>query len=367
MSDVRRFDIRSRDNFKTVVHRTSDIVHSLTFNFYIKMKFLTILSFFLLVALTSFSQNTAVINPKALSLEEYNKAKTFRIKDLDKDTYVKFENKFVLDRYEMRKPYFITGDDGLKKRIDLYKLYSRDSMQEIGLVIFYTSEKGNLFTAVQPSAPSDAAVWSQYFEDIHAIDKEEKNFVLKLSYVLSKEMSFQLYKGLNKNAAASNVSYGTEICFPGHQLVTMANGSSKFMSEIMPGDQVLTIDPVTKAGKTVLVKELTQHDASNYAIVQLILIAATERKTDQGFEVSLSSKLIEATPNHPIQTVSEKKRIGDANEGEQILCYDEKKKELFPYTIVSRRELPGTKQKVYNIVAAEGETIIVNNVMVRQK
>jgi hypothetical protein len=348
-----------------IVHLTSYI--TLNSEFYIKMKISFILSFFSLVTLCCFSQTTAVINPRALSADEYTKAKAFRVKDLDKDTYVKFENKFVLDRYEMRKPYFITGDDGLKKRIDLYKLYSRDSMQEIGLVIFYTSEKGNLFSAVQPSAPSDAAVWAQYFEDIHAIDKEEKNFVLKLSYVLSKEMSFQLYKGLNKNAAASNVTYGTEICFPGHQLVTMANGTSKYMSEIIPGDKVLTVDPITKAGKTVLVKELTQHEASNYAIVQLILIAATEHQTDQGTQVSLSSKLIEATPNHPVETISEKKRIGDITEGEQLFCYDEKKKEFCAYTVVSRTELSGTMQKVYNVVAAEGETIIVNNVMVRQK
>jgi len=56
---------------------------------------------------------------RALTMEEYTKAKTFKVKDLDNDTYVKFDNTYVLDRYEMRKPYFITGDDGLKKRIDL--------------------------------------------------------------------------------------------------------------------------------------------------------------------------------------------------------------------------------------------------------
>ena len=92
----------------------------------------------------------------------------------------------MLDRYEMRKPYIITGDDGLKKRIDLYKLISKNGMQELGTQIFYTNEKGKQFVAIQPNFTANPKVWEKYFEDIHAIDKIEKNFVLKLSYILIK-------------------------------------------------------------------------------------------------------------------------------------------------------------------------------------
>ena len=60
--------------------------------------------------------------PRPLTMDEYEKAKSYVVKDLDNDTYVKFGTDYVLDRYEMRKPYFITGEDGLKKRVDLYKL-----------------------------------------------------------------------------------------------------------------------------------------------------------------------------------------------------------------------------------------------------
>ena len=77
------------------------------------------------------------IHVRAITLDEYNKAKLYSVKDLDRDTYVKFENAYILDRYEMRKPYFIMGDDGKKKRIDLYKLIAKDSLQELGTVIFY--------------------------------------------------------------------------------------------------------------------------------------------------------------------------------------------------------------------------------------
>jgi len=78
----------------------------------------------LYIATISLAQDKKV-NPRPLTMDEYTKALTYKIGDLDKDTYVKFDNTYVLDRYENRKPYFITGSDGLKKRIDLYKFISR--------------------------------------------------------------------------------------------------------------------------------------------------------------------------------------------------------------------------------------------------
>jgi len=327
----------------------------------------TAIALIFLCIFRSMAQTNAVVNPRPLTMAEYQKAKTFAINDPDKDTYVKYENRYILDRYEMRKPYFITGDDGLKKRIDLYKLYAKDSMQELGLAIFYTNEKGKRFTAIQPSSNSASVVWEQYFEDIHAIDKEEKNFVLKLSYVLSKEMSFQLYKALNKETAAENGTYGTEICFPGDQLVTMANGSQQALETIKPGDQVLVIDPVTQVAATVTVKELTSHEARPYALTRLLLIAATETETENSFIVSISSNILEATPNHPVQTRRAKMKIGEVATGDQLICYDKTAKTFRTYTVYDKTEIVPGRQKVYNIVAADGETMIINNVMVLQK
>lgn len=313
------------------------------------------------------AQSNAVINPRPITTEEYKKAKTFKVNDLDKDTYVKFENKYVLDRYEMRKPYFVTGDDGKKKRIDLYKLYSKDSMQEIGLVIFYTNENGKLFTVVQPSSNSDGAIWNEYFEDIHAIDKEEKNFVLKLSYILSKEMSFQLYKSLNKDVKADNGTYGTDICFPGDQLVTMADGTKKYLVQVRKGDRVLTIDPLTKTEKAVTVKALAEHETQNYAITRLVLITAISTESAKEVNVQLSAKVIEATPNHPVQTHFSKKKIGEINTGDEIICFDELTNSFKTYVVYYKTEIADKNQKVYNIIAEDGETIVVNNVMVLQK
>src|SRR5687767_5693858 len=153
----------------------------------------------------------------------------------------------------MRKPYFVTGDDNIKKRIDLYKVVAKDNLQELGLMIFYTTEKGTVYKACMPNFTADGKVWERYFEDIHAIDRTEKNFVLKLSYILSKEMGFQLYKSLNagKDLSEEAAHYGNDICFTGNQEVSMAGGEKKLIQDIQPGDKVITIDPATQAPQTV--------------------------------------------------------------------------------------------------------------------
>ena len=126
----------------------------------------------LLLASTLYlAQAQTKVNPRPLTLDEYNKAKTYTAADLDKDTYVKFDNTYILDRYESRKPYFITGDDGLKKRIDLYKLIAKDGMQEIGLMVFYTNEKGIVYKTIVPDFTADGKVWEKYFLDIDNINK----------------------------------------------------------------------------------------------------------------------------------------------------------------------------------------------------
>ena len=306
---------------------------------------------------------------RAMTPEEYEKCKTFTVKDLDKDTYVKFNNAYVLDRYEMRKPYIITGDDNLKKRIDLYKVIAKDSMLEIGTMVFYTNEKGKLYTVVMPGVNSSPNIWNKYFEDIHAIEKEEKNFVLKLSYVLSKEFSFQLYKAINggKDLNTESGTYGTDICFPGDQLVTLADGSQKILKDIVTGDKIASLDTKTNQTSIVTVKELVVHTPKNYAITQLLVMNADEQDIENVHTVTLSGKVLKATPNHPVQTVTGKKQIGEVETGDQLLCMDENTKTFRTYIVINKTESAGGLQPVYNLVTDAGNTFIMNEVMVLQK
>jgi hypothetical protein len=324
---------------------------------------------YLLTLLSSFLVLQLMAQTRPITMEEYVKAKTFTVKDLDNDTYVKFNNAYVLDRYEMRKPYVITGDDGQKKRIDLYRLVAKDSMLDIATVIFYTNENGKLYTAVMPLFNSNADIWNQYFEDIHAIDKVEKNYVLKLSYILSKEFSYQLYKSMNagKNVKEEAGTYGTDICFPGDQLVLLANGAQKALRDIRPGDEIISPDAATHHTSTIRVKELVKHTAENYAITRLLVVHAAEQEAAGVHQVRLSGKVLQATPNHPVLTVGGKKQMGSVATGDQLLCMDEHTKTLVTYTVVNKTEAAGGRQPVYNIVAEGGNAFMMNNIMVLQK
>jgi hypothetical protein len=310
-----------------------------------------------------------VVNPRPLTVDEYTKAQAYTIADLDKDTYVKFDNAYVLDRYEGRKPYFITGSDGLKKRIDLYKLIAKEGMQEIGLMVFYTNEKGKIYKALVPDFTADGKVWEKYFTDIDNINKVETNFILKLSYILSKEMAFQQYKLLNggKDMKEESATYGNDICFPGDEMVTMANGSTKMLKTVKSGDEVITIDPATSKSSVVKVKELTTHDAKNYALTRLVLVSAAIKNTNAGQLISLNSKVLQATPNHPMLTKQGNLKMGQIAQGQEVLCLNEQTGKYETFTVLQKTEQGGGVQKVYNIVADGGSTLLMNGVMVLQK
>jgi len=292
-------------------------------------------------------------------MAEYEKAKGFSVSDPDKDTYVKFENAYILDHSGFGKPYFITGDDGKKKRIDLYKLILKDGRVELGTVIYYTTESGKRYTACLPGYKADGKVWEKYFEDIHAIDKQEQFFVLKLSYVLSKELGYQLYRsatGANGTVVNREAgTYGNDICFPGDMEVAMANGVRKPLSEVKAGDAVVTVDSATHREKVIVVKQLTVHAAKNYAITRLLLVAARELGER---DVALSSRILEATPNHPMVGG---RTVGQLKIGDSVLCDDG------VFTVWDKTEGAGGMQRVYNIVADGGNTLLLNGVMVRQK
>ena len=306
---------------------------------------------------------------KGITMEEYTLAKTFDIKNPDEDSYEKFGgNKYIAERYEERKPYFITGDDGMKKRIDLYTLSRKGESLPIGTMIYYTTETGKRYIACIPNTFSEGKVWEQYFSDIHGIDKVEKFFVLKLSYVLSKEFSYQQYKATLKGDASNRSeagTYGNDICFPGDDLVAMADGSKHMMKDIKVGDKVLTVDPKTHNPKVSIISKTFIHKAENYAMSTLTLLQATPEKDSHS--IHLSVKEISATPNHPMATEEGTKNIGSIAIGERILCLDPITKKMAQFTVWDKSESAGGYQQVYNMETAEGSTFIMNGVMVRQK
>jgi len=136
---------------------------------------------------------------------------------------------------------------------------------------------------------------------------------------------------------------------------------------VKTGDEVITVDPQTRAASVVKVKELTTHDAKNYALTSLVLIASTSNMTAEGQSIHLSTKILQATPNHPMMTKTGNRKMGEVKEGEEVLCLNETTGKYDSYQVWKKDEGAGGKQKVYNIVADGGSTFIMNGVMVMQK
>ena len=254
----------------------------------------------------------------------------------------------------------------MEERTDAVEKWA-DGRVELGTIIYYTTESGKRYTACMPGYKADPKIWRKYFEDVHAIDKEEPFYVLKLSYVLSEELGFQLYRAASggQGAAVSREAgtYGNDICFPGDMRVSMADGTKKMVSEVRPGDEVVTVDPASHREQTVRVKELTVHAMKNYAITKLLLLSAVGRGSH---EVVLSSRVLEATPNHPMMTAAGARKAGELLAGDKVLCPDAKGS-YTEFVVWDKQEAAGGLQPVYNIVASGGSTFLMNGVMVMQK
>ena len=83
-----------------------------------------------------------------------------------------------------------------------------------------------------------------------------------------------------------------------------------------------------------------------------------------GNQIHLSAKYLEATPNHPMLTKKGNLKIGSINEGEEVLCLNERTGKYDVYTVWKKDEYAGVTQKVYNMVADVGSTFIMNGMMV---
>jgi hypothetical protein len=177
-------------------------------------------------------------------------------------------------------------------------------------------------------------------------------------------MAFQQYKNLNGGKEVDeHATYGNDICFTGDQMVSMTNGQSKLLKDVKSGDQILSYNSQTQQEIVIEVKELLVHTAQNYAITQLTLI----KETIIGSNILLQSKIIKATPNHPMKTSLGDKKMGEIAIGDGVLCLNKATGKMEEYQVLLQKEFTEGKQKVYNIEANTGTTLLLNGVMVKQK
>lgn len=314
----------------------------------------TFLCFCLFVtALSSIAQSE---KSRALTLDEYKKAKTLAIKDLESDTYVKFENAYVMDRFEMKPPYVFKYSDGIERRVYLYRLLDNKSKQSMGMVaVYYTPGDGKKFNVCIPSPESDKAVWAQYIDDLKEYNKSESAFGSAFAYVMSREMSSMATGNTGSSTTGNKTDY--DVCFPANAIVTLANGQTKRIAEIKAGEEIASYNKATNRTETAIVQEVQTHEGKAYPMYTLL--AANETITASAQTTVSQITKIQATPNHPVLTQEGRKAISKVIAGDVIYVLDAASGEFTTYKIYNSIETSTeTVTKVYNLVTNKGNYLV---------
>jgi len=312
----------------------------------------------LLVLKPAYAQSS---KSRALTLDEYKKAKTLAIKDLENDTYVKFENAYVLDRYEMKPPYVFKYSDGIERRIYLYRLLDNRSKQPIGMVaVYYTPGNGKKFNVCIPSAESDKAVWGQYIDDLKEYSKEEAAFGSAYAYVMSREMITLVNGSTNASNNSNRTDY--DVCFPADASVSMADGSKKRIAEVKVGERIAAYNPRTGKLETTKILEVQTHEGKVYQLTTILL--ADETITASATEHTFAQMTrLQATPNHPVLTQNGRKPISQLKATDLVYVYEAttgtfKPFKVYLFTDLSQVPQPDIASKVYNLITDKGNYLI---------
>jgi hypothetical protein len=271
------------------------------------------------LAPAAFNPGTAQEKARGLTLDEYKKAKTFVVNDLDNDTYLKFENAYVLDRYEMRPPYVFKYSDGIERRIYLYRLLDNKTKASLGMTaVYFTPGDGKKLHVCIPNPQAEKAVWAQYIDDLKEYTGVEKGFGSAFAYVTSREMAALAGGGAGATAASASKT-DFDVCFPAFARVTMADGTENVIADVRPGDRIASYNPATGTLEAAVVRAVQIHDRQPY-LVQSVVLVTTDLFASRESHQMGTQVVLQATPNHPVWTPSGAVPVGQLQPGTTVQC-----------------------------------------------
>lgn len=311
----------------------------------------------------SFAQESAD-EITGLTVAQYDKAKTFKINDLEKDTYVKFENAYVLDRYQMKPPYVFKYSDGIERKIYLYNLLDNKTKKAIGTVALYHSG-GKTVNVCIPNATADKAVWAKYIDDLKEYSEKEKGMLSALSFTLSKEMSWLMASADGKAPAASSATTDYDVCFPADALVTLADGTEKKIADVQVGDQVAAYNPKTGKLENTQVEGVDIHQRKSYDVTTALLIR--EESPTASLKSNVTEMIsLEATANHPVWTASGQKALKEIKPGETLYGLNVAINQFEKYKVYQIIPANRTVTSVYSLQTGSAN-YVVNRTVVLEK
>ncbi|MES2732677.1 MAG: Hint domain-containing protein [Bacteroidota bacterium] len=331
-------------------------------------QFLLILLSLQLASSGLMAQTTAEV--RGLTMDDYTKAKAFKIKDLEVDTYAKFDGLYVLDRYDrgtgqIVPPYVFKYSDGIERRIYLYKFLDNKSKKELGLLAVYTTPaNGKTINVCIPNPSADKSVWAAYIDDLKQQGEQEKGFLSTVSYVLSRELSAVAANG-GQTTTIGGAKSDYDVCFPAGTLVTLADGSQLAIEKVDAGTKVLAYQTDSQQPIVTEVEERQTHEGKSYSITRLVLFP-TEEITATTAPLSLSVSTLEATPNHPVWTNSGRQTVKQLLPGDILYSYNSQTDTFQPMKVQQVLTSYNTVSRVYHLKTTVNN-YLVNGMVVLEK
>ena len=305
--------------------------------------------------------------PTGMTVEQLKAVKAIKIANLDKDTYFK-SGGFILDRYEERPAYVFTYSDGITRKIYLYKIFAAQDTKELGLLAIYQNTKSNeIKPFVIPGASADRKAWDAYIDDLKYVGEKEPGLMSTLTFVLSREMAGLLSGGgakTEEGGAKKKEEYN--FCFAPDAPVTMADGSSKNISDIVAGDVVLGYNATTRTLTPTTVTRLDIHQRAeangDFTLAGVWLVPVNEL-TAGTYQALTAPVILEATANHPVLTTTGKKTLGEVKTGDVLYHYEAATGSVASYNVVRAEKTVRSVKSVYNLVTESGAYLVGETVV----
>jgi hypothetical protein len=143
--------------------------------------------------------------------------------------------------------------------------------------------------------------------------------------------------------------------------VTMADGSVKSIADVKVGEHVRTC----KGGKSMAtqVKQIDVYNKPDFSLTAIYLRPAETIASSNPNKVP--ALLLEATPNHRVQTNRGKKRLKKLGKNDILYHYEPSTGIVSSWKVGAVKENARVVSKAYNLETEDG-TYLVDNVMVAQ-
>lgn len=281
---------------------------------------------------------------QGFSPEQYDALKSIQVENLERDTYVFFDEEgFILDRYELKPAYTFNFSDEIERKVYLYLVYPTETEDTLGSILFYQREEMTIALPL-PGAGSPPATWGKYIDDLKYTGEDESGFLACIGFVISKEFS-SLLAG-NNAIAEEEGEY--EYCFSGNTNVTMADGTQRLISDLAPGDEVLSYSSGHGSWESQPITGIDIHRKKEIPVITLYYLDPTTNLAGSSGELPLSSLTL--TPGHPVYVNGQRKAAGTLTVGMSLSLSSSEGTRTATIMAISSSTLP----EVYTLQIEEG-------------